>query len=65
MKRLSEDFRSQHPVVPWSLIAGMRNHLIHGYDMVDLDEVRNTAIRDIPALVTQLEPWLPPTEPNS
>ena len=51
VKRLSPEFRNQHPAIPWSLIAGMRNHLIHGYDTVDLDEVWNTAARDIPALV--------------
>ncbi len=52
VKRLSPDFRNQYPAIPWSLIAGMRNHLIHGYDTVDLDEVWNTATRDIPALLT-------------
>jgi len=39
VKRLSQEFRAQHPDVPWQLIAGMRDHVIHGYDMVDWDEV--------------------------
>jgi uncharacterized protein with HEPN domain len=43
VKRLSSTFRNQHPILPWSLMAGMRDHLIHGYDVVDLDEVWNTA----------------------
>lgn len=58
VKRLSPDFRNQYPTIPWSLITGMRNHLIHGYDTVDLDEVWHTATRDIPVLLTQLKPLL-------
>ncbi len=29
VKRLSSEFRTQHVAIPWSLIAGMRDHLIH------------------------------------
>jgi uncharacterized protein with HEPN domain len=47
VKRLSRDLRAQHPEIPWALIAGMRDHLIHGYDIVDWDEVWNTATRDV------------------
>ena len=65
VKRLSQPFREHHSALPWSLIAGMRNHLIHGYDTVDLDEVWNTATRDIPALVTELQPLLPPNSSES
>jgi uncharacterized protein with HEPN domain len=43
VKRLSADFRALHSEVPWLLIAGMRDHLIHGYDLVDWDEVRKPA----------------------
>jgi uncharacterized protein with HEPN domain len=35
VKRLSREFRSHHPNIPWSLISGMRDMLIHGYDIVD------------------------------
>ena len=30
VKRLSAEFRATHSQVPWSLIAGMRDKLIHG-----------------------------------
>lgn len=59
VKRLSPEFRDQHPEVPWKLIAGMRDHLIHAYDAVDLDEVWKTATTDVPALLEQIEPLLP------
>ncbi len=35
-KRLSAEFRSQHPEVPWKDIAGMRDILAHQYDRVNL-----------------------------
>jgi len=59
VKRLSAEFRIQHSEIPWSLIAGMRDHLIHGYDLVDWDEVWQTATSDMAALLTQIEPLIP------
>ena len=38
------------------VIAGMRDKIIHGYRRIDLQEVWNTATKDIPILITQLEP---------
>jgi uncharacterized protein with HEPN domain len=59
VKRLSQAFRERHPILPWSLMAGMRDHLIHGYDAVDLEEVWKTATRDVPEVLIKLEPLLP------
>jgi len=59
VKRLSSEFRAQYTDIPWSLIAGMRDHLIHGCDIVDWDEVWKTATSDVPDLLTKLEPLLP------
>ena len=59
VKRLSRAFRDQNPVLHWSLIAGMRDQLIHGYDVVDLEEVWNTTTRDIPEVLTKIIPLLP------
>ena len=52
--RLSEGLRDELADVPWRLVIGMRNRLIHGYDDVDLDEVWATATRDMPALLRKL-----------
>jgi uncharacterized protein with HEPN domain len=52
--RLSESFRDLLADVPWRLMIGMRNRLIHGYDDVDLDEVWATATKDVPALLREL-----------
>jgi len=62
VKRLSSEFRARFPEVPWSLIAGMPDNLIHEYDAVDLDEVWRTADRDVPRLLRQLERILSDTK---
>jgi len=53
-KRLSLETRGRAPQIPWRLIAGMRDNLIHEYDDVDLEEIWKTADRDIPALIAEL-----------
>lgn len=55
VKRLSEDFRTEHSEIPWTRIAGMRDKLIHAYDAVDLDEVWRTITNEIPPLISFLE----------
>lgn len=59
VRRLSREFRDHHPEIPWPLIAGMRNILIHGYDVVDWDEVWKTATSDVSDLLDKIEPLLP------
>ena len=51
VKRLSRDFRANHPDIPWSLIAGMRDNLIHEYDDIAWNQVWQTATADIPQLL--------------
>ena len=53
-KRLSADFKAVHPDIPWRLIAGMRDKLIHEYDEVDIPQVWSTASRDVPQLLAAL-----------
>jgi uncharacterized protein with HEPN domain len=62
VKRLSPEFREDRKEIPWSAIAGMRDHLIHGYDMVDMEEVWRTATVDVPSLLAALMPLVPPQE---
>ena len=59
VKRLSQGFRQLHPILPWPLMASMRDHLIHGYDAVDLEEVWKTATHDVPEVLVKLEPLVP------
>jgi uncharacterized protein with HEPN domain len=59
VKRLSEGLRTSHPAIPWRMIAGMRDKLIHAYDAVDLDAVWRTVRLDLPHLIALLEPLEP------
>jgi uncharacterized protein with HEPN domain len=47
--------RRRYPKVPWLQIIGMRNRLIHGYDIVDYDIVWSTVAHDLPPLIVELE----------
>lgn len=58
-KRLSESFRTRHAGIPWKLMAGMRDKLIHAYDDVDLEEVWKTITIDLPQLLPSLEAIVP------
>jgi len=54
-KRISDDFKKQHPQIPWKDMAGMRDILIHQYTGVDEDIVWKTVIQKIPRLKEQIE----------
>ena len=58
--RVSQETRLRHPEIPWPEMVGMRNRLIHGYDMVDWAVLQSTIAVDLPQLVTQLEAILGP-----
>lgn len=54
-KRLSTTLRNQYPHVPWLLMAGMRDNLIHDYDGISIEEVWDTSEISIPTLLRSLE----------
>ena len=64
VKRLPEAFCTTHEDIPWRKMAGMRDVLIHAYDDVDEEEVWRVLQYDLPAVLDQIEPLLPPM-PNS
>ncbi len=55
VKRLSPEFRQAHPEIPWKLIAGTRDKLIHFYEGVDLDEVWKMISADLPKLIRWID----------
>lgn len=57
---VSDDFRGQHPHIPWAQIVGMRNRIAHDYLNVDYDIAWQVATGDVPVLVRDLFPLLPP-----
>lgn len=52
--RLSAETRDSNPQIPWPDIIGLRNRLIHGYEIVDFDILWDIVHDDLPALVSQL-----------
>jgi uncharacterized protein with HEPN domain len=67
-RHLSPEARTQFPEVPWELIIGMRNILIHDYDDIDLNVVWNTITDDLPSLISHVQTYLsrhPPDEPSA
>ena len=53
--RVSMPARDKHPQIPWADIVGMRNRLIHRYDVVDLNLLWDTVETDLPPLIAALE----------
>ncbi len=54
-RALSEPFRAKYSQVPWPVIVGMRNILVHNYFGIDLEEVWGVVERDLPVLQREVE----------
>lgn len=54
-KRLSENFKSDFPDIPWRRMAGMRDVLIHDYDEVDFEQIWKVVMEDLPMLKISIE----------
>jgi uncharacterized protein with HEPN domain len=55
---VSDDFKIEHPEIPWRRISDFRNVLIHEYFAVDPLLVWKIMEKDIPTLKTQIEKLL-------
>jgi len=49
-KRLSTEVKEQYPDIPWKMISGTLDRLIHGYFGVNIDIVWEIATIDVPEL---------------
>ena len=36
-RKLSDQYREEHPMIPWTAISGLRNGIVHDYGNVSLD----------------------------
>lgn len=61
-KLVSEEFKRSHPEVDWSGPARMRDRLIHQYRRVDVEEIWQVVLSDLPTLIAKLEPLVPKEE---
>jgi uncharacterized protein with HEPN domain len=51
----SDELRENTRNIPWFIIIGMRNRLVHAYFDIDLNVVWSTSTEDIPLLINELE----------
>lgn len=54
-KRIPMSLRDDHPEIPWKLMAGMRDKLIHGYNEIDTEQVHGAVVDVIPPLIPKIE----------
>lgn len=50
ISKLPQAVKNNYPPIPWTLIKGMRNRLIHEYFGTDLPVVWNVIKNELPAL---------------
>ena len=55
---LSKGFRDSHPLTPWREIIGMRNFIVHGYNVVDKNEVWSVIQNDLQQLRQQIDEYI-------
>ncbi len=53
--QISAAYRDAHTEVPWQMIIGMRNRIVHAYFDIDYEVVEKTVKQDLPALIPQLK----------
>jgi uncharacterized protein with HEPN domain len=60
-KNLSDALRRQYPHIPWKVMAGARDRLIHHYFGVNNEIVWHIVQEDLPALLPQIQSILDET----
>jgi len=57
-QRLADALKSEHGEVNWRRIAGLRNVLVHNYLGLDIPQVWQIIVRELPALKLSVEAML-------
>jgi uncharacterized protein with HEPN domain len=58
--KISPEFQASHADIPWSDMKGLRHRLVHEYFRIQLPIVWDTIQVDLPKLLEQIEPLVPP-----
>ena len=53
--KLPSEFTDVHSQIPWRSMVGMRNFAAHGYDIMNLEIIWDTAQTSIPQLIDFIE----------
>src|SRR5687768_15818049 len=58
-RMITDETKTKNSTIPWAVIAGMRNRLIHEYFTIRLKVVWDTIQNDLPPLITELQKLIP------
>ena len=61
-KRIPEEYRKEHPAIPWRALAGFRDVLIHQYEGVSISEVWQIVEKNLEPLREAITAILPPLD---
>ncbi|MEV0436774.1 HepT-like ribonuclease domain-containing protein [Nocardia sp. NPDC050413] len=61
---LTQETRDSQPEIPWKLVRGMRNMLVHQYFDADLIIVFNAATKSVPELAARILALLAQRDPT-
>ena len=53
-RKISPEFRMDHPEIPWREMNDLRNVLIHNYDGTDPDMIWGIVDREIPKVLSTI-----------
>ena len=59
-RNVSPEFQAAHADIPWPDMKGLRHRLVHEYFRIQLPVVWDVIQNDLPNLVAQIEPLVPP-----
>lgn len=63
-RKVSPEFKAQHPEVPWQAITAQRIVLAHLYHKIDHAKMWDVATNSVPKLIELLRPLIPPLPPD-
>lgn len=53
--KLTELFKEQNKMIPWTSLKGMRNRIVHDYGEVDYSIIIDTVLEDIPVVYEEIK----------
>jgi uncharacterized protein with HEPN domain len=60
--KVSAEFRTTHPEIPWPRVVNLRHRLVHDYPGIEMPKVWDIVQDSLPQLVQALTPLVPRKE---
>ena len=52
---MSDEYKTSHREIPWSMISGLRHRLVHNYDGTNWRIIAEVVFEELPILLEQLK----------